>query len=147
MSACDHKGIAPDAESIALREEIAKRRFERLLDTLDLHAAAALLFISACSLGRMAKAGKVPATKVGRKWVFSARLLQEWLDARCLAGSRARQQEADHEDRGAAQKIIYKALSRRSPVGSHSGSALAAELASQRAQRITQRRTATGAKP
>ncbi|MDE1989023.1 MAG: helix-turn-helix domain-containing protein [Betaproteobacteria bacterium] len=32
---------------------------------------------------KMAKAGEVPATKIGRAWVFSSALLQQWIDERC----------------------------------------------------------------
>jgi len=53
--------------------------------TLDLAAAAQLC---KCSIGRLrtlARIGAVPATKVGRQWVFPARLLQEWIDERSIA--------------------------------------------------------------
>jgi excisionase family DNA binding protein len=70
-------------------EQIAQRRFERQFEVLDLSAAAALPHVHADTLRRMAKAGQIPATKVGRAWVFSARLLQDWSEARCSAMSTA----------------------------------------------------------
>jgi excisionase family DNA binding protein len=53
--------------------------------TLDLAQAAELCKCSTRLLRQLASAGAIPATKVGRKWVFPARLLQEWLEGRSRA--------------------------------------------------------------
>src|SRR5580658_2455657 len=75
-----------DSDDIPLAEEIALR-VERQFEVLDLPAAAALLHVHSDTLRRMAKAGQIPATKVGRAWVFSVQLLREWFEARCNAKS------------------------------------------------------------
>jgi excisionase family DNA binding protein len=41
-----------------------------------------------CSPGRLrklAKAGEVPAARIGRPWIFPENLLQGWIDERCLS--------------------------------------------------------------
>jgi excisionase family DNA binding protein len=53
--------------------------------TMRLEEAAKMLCVHKDTLAGMARAGTVPAYKVGRAWVFSTRLLQEWLDTRCKA--------------------------------------------------------------
>lgn len=53
--------------------------------TLDLNQAADLCKCSTRLLRRLATAGTIPATKVGRKWVFPTRLLQEWIEERSRA--------------------------------------------------------------
>jgi excisionase family DNA binding protein len=53
--------------------------------TLDLDQAAGLCKCSTRLLRQLASAGVIPATKVGRKWVFPARLLQEWIEERSRA--------------------------------------------------------------
>lgn len=52
---------------------------------LTVDEAAALVKCSPLALRAMAEAGEVPATKIGRRWVLSRRLLVQWLEARCLA--------------------------------------------------------------
>jgi len=42
--------------------------------------AAELLGVSRRALYRAAKAGKVPAVRIGRRYFFSARALRAWLD-------------------------------------------------------------------
>ena len=58
--------------------------------TLDLTEAAALCKCGAQRLRALARSGAIPATKVGRRWVFSTRLLQEWIDMQALANVRSR---------------------------------------------------------
>jgi Helix-turn-helix domain len=58
--------------------------------TLDLAQAAERCKCGIQRLRTLATQGVVPATKVGRRWVFSTRLLQEWIDTRALANLRAR---------------------------------------------------------
>jgi excisionase family DNA binding protein len=53
--------------------------------TLDLNQAADLCKCSTRLLRQLASAGTIPATKVGRKWVFPTRLLQEWIEERSRA--------------------------------------------------------------
>lgn len=53
--------------------------------TLDLSQAAELCKCSTRLLRQLAGAGTIPATKVGRKWVFPTRLLQEWIEERSRA--------------------------------------------------------------
>jgi len=53
--------------------------------TLDLVQAAQLCKCSADRLCTLARTGAIPATKIGRRWVFSTRLLQEWIDERSRA--------------------------------------------------------------
>lgn len=61
--------------------EGARRR--ELMGTLNLEEAAELTKCHPSTLRRMAAARQVPATKVGRAWIFSARLLLEWIEERC----------------------------------------------------------------
>ena len=56
--------------------------------TLDLAAAAQLCKCSTSRLRTLARLGALPATKVGRQWVFPARLLQEWIDVSSIANVR-----------------------------------------------------------
>jgi excisionase family DNA binding protein len=55
--------------------------------TLDLAQAADFCKCSTELLCRLARNGAIPATKVGRRWVFPTRLLQEWIDHRSLANT------------------------------------------------------------
>jgi excisionase family DNA binding protein len=63
---------------------------QELAGTLDLAQAAELCKCSVQLLRRLAQTGAIPATKVGRRWVFSTRLLQGWIDARSSANVRMR---------------------------------------------------------
>lgn len=56
--------------------------------TLDLAGAAALCKCGAQHLRTLARSGAIPATRVGRRWVFSTRLLQEWIETRSRANVR-----------------------------------------------------------
>jgi excisionase family DNA binding protein len=58
--------------------------------TLDLGQAAELCKCGVQCLRALARSGAIPATKVGRRWVFSTRLLQEWIDTRSMANVRSR---------------------------------------------------------
>lgn len=53
--------------------------------TLDLTQAAQLCKCSAHRICTLARTGAIPATKIGRRWVFPTRLLQEWIDERSRA--------------------------------------------------------------
>lgn len=65
--------------------QTAASDLERLTPTLGLKEAAKLLHCHPDSARKMAAAGKIPATKVGRTWVFHTESLLEWLEARCKA--------------------------------------------------------------
>jgi excisionase family DNA binding protein len=53
--------------------------------TLDLAEAAELCKCSRHRMRKLAGMGAIPATKIGRRWVFPTRLLQEWIDERSRA--------------------------------------------------------------
>ncbi len=63
---------------------------QQLTPTIGVEEAARLLRCHPDTLRRMAKAGEVPGTKVGRSWVFFTERLLEWLDARCQSQQQAR---------------------------------------------------------
>lgn len=50
------------------------------MQTLGLIEAAALLKMSPEGLRRLAKAGKVPGRKAGKRWVFVSEHLADWLN-------------------------------------------------------------------
>ena len=56
-----------------------------LTPTIGLEEAGKLLRCHPDTVRRMAKAGEIPGTKVGRSWVFYTQRLLEWLDKRCAA--------------------------------------------------------------
>jgi hypothetical protein len=62
---------------------------ENYSGTLDLTGAAHLCKCSTRRLRTLARIGAVPATKVGRQWVFPTRLLQEWIDERSIGNVKA----------------------------------------------------------
>jgi len=53
--------------------------------TLDLAEAAQLCRCSKERLGALARSGALPATKIGRRWIFPTRLLQAWIEERSRA--------------------------------------------------------------
>ncbi len=111
--------LRPDTPNEAtdrpLSDEIS--HLTKLNSTLDVHQAALLTKCHPDTLRKMAKAREVPATKIGRAWVFSARLLHEWIEARCSAAVDTCGEPLD-------------------------GSGLAERLARRRAQRIVERKRA-----
>lgn len=58
---------------------------EDCASTLALAEAAELCKCSPHRLRKLAGMGAIPATKIGRRWVFPTRLLQEWIDDRSRA--------------------------------------------------------------
>jgi excisionase family DNA binding protein len=58
-----------------------------LTPTIGLDEAGKLLHCHPDTVRKMAKAGKLPGTKVGRSWVFYTDSLLEWLQARIKAGA------------------------------------------------------------
>ncbi len=66
-------------------------------DILTVESAAALLHCSEDHLRELARAGKVPAAKPGKAWVFRATRLLEWLDAGCPANVSANNSDNNRE--------------------------------------------------
>lgn len=56
---------------------------------------AEMLRINKSTVYRMAKAGRIPATRVGRQWRFRLSALEEFLDA---GGDQAFQESRDDQD-------------------------------------------------
>ncbi|MDR2990854.1 MAG: helix-turn-helix domain-containing protein [Burkholderiaceae bacterium] len=54
-------------------------------ETLNVHQAALLLHVHSSTVSALARAGIIPATKVGRAWVFVKSLLLEYLVRQSLA--------------------------------------------------------------
>jgi excisionase family DNA binding protein len=52
------------------------------MKTLDIDEAALMLKVAPDTVRKMAARGEIPATKVGKAWVFPEVLLEEWLLAR-----------------------------------------------------------------
>lgn len=48
--------------------------------TINLTEAAALAHCHPDTLADLARAGEAPGAKIGRSWVFSERLLVEWIE-------------------------------------------------------------------
>jgi excisionase family DNA binding protein len=46
---------------------------------LDVHGAATLLGVSTATIYKLARAGKIPATRVGREWRFAKGSLIQWV--------------------------------------------------------------------
>lgn len=61
---------------------------------------AEMLRINKSTVYRMAKAGRIPATRVGRQWRFRLSALEEFLDA---GGDQAFQE--DHEEEGLRKAV------------------------------------------
>jgi excisionase family DNA binding protein len=51
---------------------------------LDSHEAAILLKISPATLQRLARAGRIPALKIGKLWRFRKADLDAWLDSQLI---------------------------------------------------------------
>lgn len=64
---------------------------ERIAPTIGLEEAAKLLRCHPDSVRKMATAGKLPCTKVGRAWVFHTESLLRWLEGQCKSHQRLEQ--------------------------------------------------------
>src|SRR5207248_2505573 len=53
------------------------------METYGLQDAAKLARCHPDTLRKLARAREVPATKVGREWLFSAQLFHDWINTRC----------------------------------------------------------------
>lgn len=51
-------------------------------DTLVLRDAAHLLHMGPDALRKKTRAGHIPATKIGKRWIYSRPLLMEWIAER-----------------------------------------------------------------
>jgi len=51
-------------------------------DILDTESAAALLRMEPRTIKEWARDGKLPATKVGRRWLYSRAQLMRWIEGR-----------------------------------------------------------------
>src|SRR5689334_12858671 len=92
------------------------------METYGLAEAAKVARCHPDTLRKLARAREVPATKIGREWVFPVHLLNDWIDARCRSFD--------------------------VPAAPTGGSALAARLAAQLAQRTDKRpRSLRGCSP
>jgi molybdopterin-binding protein len=56
------------------------------MDTMNVSEAAALLHVNVKRVQRLARGGKLPATRVGRQWLFNRRDLERMLRGRAPAG-------------------------------------------------------------
>jgi excisionase family DNA binding protein len=83
------------------------------METYDLDQAAAIAKIHPETLRKMAKDKRVPATKIGRPWVFPKHLFDSWIENKCLS--------TDEKDR---------------PIGGAKSQSLAMRLANRRKQRV-----------
>ena len=52
------------------------------VEVLDSEQVAVMLGVERVTVQRLAKAGKLPAARVGKKWVFFRHVLEEWLEKR-----------------------------------------------------------------
>jgi molybdate transport system regulatory protein len=56
------------------------------MDTMNASEAAALLHLNVKRVQRLARGGKLPATRVGRQWLFNRRDLERLLSGRTSTG-------------------------------------------------------------
>lgn len=92
MSAAGRKvssaAVDSDSEVAALVDRSAEiSHLRKCCPTLDVHEAARLMKCHPDTLRKMAADRQIPATKIGRAWAFSERLLLEWFEARCKTGN------------------------------------------------------------
>lgn len=87
------------------------------IETLTLTEAAALAQCGSEHMRFLAKSRKVPATKIGRRWVFPRHLLEQWIEQRChftsgpaqISGGSRSQSLASRMRAQREQKIAAKA--------------------------------------
>jgi excisionase family DNA binding protein len=78
-----------------------------LTPTIGLEEAAKLLRCHPDTVRKMAAAGELPGTKVGRAWVFYTERLLDWLEKRCAA-----QQEVRQAPLGSGGSVLAEQLRR-----------------------------------
>lgn len=72
---------------------------------LNLAEAAAYCKCSRDHMRDLAAADQVPATKIGKRWVFSAELLDEWIKQRCRSKAAPAPRTGGFESRSLASKL------------------------------------------
>ncbi|HJS91647.1 MAG TPA: helix-turn-helix domain-containing protein [Steroidobacteraceae bacterium] len=83
--------------------------------TVGLEEAAALLRCHPDTVRKMAKAGELPGTKVGRAWVFHTQRLLQWLDTRCAEASLSRRGSDLAAGSDLARRLAAQRERRRTP--------------------------------
>ncbi len=98
-------------------------------DVVSSHAAAQLLGCHEQTLRRLAREGKVPAFKVGGKWRFNKRSLDEWAEAQNMTSARLQPRSVlvldDHAGLWAAACECLEAEAYRIRIASDGSEALA----------------------
>lgn len=61
--------------------------------TMSIEECADFLKVSSLTVLRLAKSGKLPAAKIGRKWVFTTELVLEWLKTETMPCAKAKPKE------------------------------------------------------
>ncbi|HTV28457.1 MAG TPA: helix-turn-helix domain-containing protein [Xanthobacteraceae bacterium] len=67
-------------------------------DVLDVHAAAALLTVSADTVYDLFAKGDLPGRKVGRKWITTRAAVMHWIEASATSDTIARRIEDGDTD-------------------------------------------------
>ena len=118
--------------------------------TLDLKDAARLLHVHPKTLQGLARAGAVPACKVGRAWVFVEQLLLEHLVAKSLARVSVVDLQEKTECRSTDERTHRTGGSSYRPSGvnrSLYSKALGLPIDERRKRSMTDSRTRDGSKP
>lgn len=68
--------------------------------TMGIEQCAELIKVHRVTLSKMAARGDIPATKVGRRWVFMTELVLDWLKSRTLPKPQASQIQLAPAKRG-----------------------------------------------
>lgn len=55
------------------------------MNTYDIKEAAAIAKVHPHTLRKMASKKRVPATKIGRAWVFPVHMFDSWIENKCLS--------------------------------------------------------------
>lgn len=55
------------------------------MNTYDIVEAAQIAKVHPDTLRKMARDGEVPATKIGRSWIFPCHLYDAWIENKCLS--------------------------------------------------------------
>lgn len=86
------------------------------MSTLDILQAAYVAKCHPDTLRKMAKAGDVPATKIGRAWVFPEALLHGWIEKRARADRASRAAAISDEQLAAAAAKLGSAMPKMAPI-------------------------------
>jgi excisionase family DNA binding protein len=73
--------------------------------TLDADQCALLLRCSKATVEAMALTGELPATQVGRGWLFVTRRLMAWLETRCELEARERAEKSLSQPRAKQDRV------------------------------------------